>query len=172
MYDAAQFRDTLIIPMLEKMEAWGFAGANNPSAVNLLIGTAFHESLGGKYLHQVGGPALGMFQIEPDTHDDIWRNYLKYNEKRSAHILDMLAPMNRPDTTSWLGNVDWHRQLITNLDYSVVMARLVYYRQNFEWPAPDDVRALGNLWKVIYNTSHGAGSVEQFIDHFPAEILD
>jgi hypothetical protein len=43
-------------------------------AVELLMMIAAHESRLGTYLRQVGGPALGIFQMEPATHDDVWEN--------------------------------------------------------------------------------------------------
>jgi hypothetical protein len=43
-------------------------------AVELLMMIAAHESRLGTYLRQVGGPALGVFQMEPATHDDVWEN--------------------------------------------------------------------------------------------------
>jgi hypothetical protein len=43
-------------------------------AVELLMMIAAHESKLGTYLRQVSGPALGIFQIEPATHDDAWLN--------------------------------------------------------------------------------------------------
>ena len=45
-------------------------------AVDLLMMTAAAESNLGEYLRQINGPALGAFQMEPGTHDDIWKNYL------------------------------------------------------------------------------------------------
>ena len=46
-------------------------------AENLLMGTAAQESALGEYIRQLGnGPALGIFQMEPETFDDIVRNYL------------------------------------------------------------------------------------------------
>ncbi len=50
-------------------------GMHSDNAVELLAMICAHESLGGKYRHQVGGgPALGIYQMEPATHDSIWDN--------------------------------------------------------------------------------------------------
>ena len=43
-------------------------------AVTLLTGTAAKESIVGKYVKQINGPALGIYQIEPNTHQDLWHN--------------------------------------------------------------------------------------------------
>ena len=68
--DARQVRDTLIIPVCAAL------GLNSPSAVQLLLGTAAQESHMGHYLVQVRGPAIGMYQMEPNTYLDIWRRYI------------------------------------------------------------------------------------------------
>lgn len=50
-------------------------GMHSDNCVELLAMIAAHESIGGKYRRQVGGgPALGIFQIEPVTHNSIWDN--------------------------------------------------------------------------------------------------
>ena len=48
---------------------------HSDNAVNLLMGTAAQESHLGKYRKQIGGgPALGIFQMEPATFNDIVNN--------------------------------------------------------------------------------------------------
>ena len=50
-------------------------GLHSDHCVELLAMIAAHESLGGKHRRQIGGgPALGIFQIEPVTHNSIWDN--------------------------------------------------------------------------------------------------
>jgi len=49
-------------------------GLHSDHCVELLAMIAAHESLGGKYRKQIGGPALGLFQIEPVTHNSVWDN--------------------------------------------------------------------------------------------------
>lgn len=62
-----QLRLYVIRPTLEKIELWSEA------AENLLLGTTAQESHMGTYIKQVGkGPALGIYQMEPATHKDIW----------------------------------------------------------------------------------------------------
>ena len=66
---------------------------HSDNAVNLLMGTAAQESHLGKYRKQLGGgPALGIFQMEPATFNDIVNNYLRYKPslvvkiERVAHV--------------------------------------------------------------------------------------
>lgn len=50
-------------------------GLHSDHCVELLAMIVAHESLGGKYRRQVGGgPALGVYQMEPATHDSIWNH--------------------------------------------------------------------------------------------------
>ena len=150
MFDPQQFKHLVVEPSLIHL-AVVLPGADNSSAVNLLMGTCWHESLGGTYLAQVGGgPALGVYQMEPATHDDLWENYID----------------GRPALASLIGLADTWR-LISDLQYATMMARLVYYRQSFDWPDPADIYGLGKLWKTHYNTIHGAGTVDQFVRHYP-----
>jgi hypothetical protein len=68
MINPSQLRD-LITRVLKEIPS----GYSN-DAVELLMMIAAHESKLGTYLKQVDGPALGVFQIEPATHDDTWMN--------------------------------------------------------------------------------------------------
>jgi hypothetical protein len=49
-------------------------GSHSDHCVELLAMICAHESLGGKYRKQIGGIALGIFQIEPVTHNSVWDN--------------------------------------------------------------------------------------------------
>ena len=153
MINADQLRNLIILPVLERLEP-AFPGAKNPAAVNLLLGTAFHESLGGTYIKQIQGPALGIYQMEPATHDSLWDNYINYGEHRVSAIHGFTRHGN-------------HGQLIYDLNYATAMARIAYYSESFPWCAPDDVMGLGEIWKEYYNTPLGAGTIEQFMEHYP-----
>ena len=79
----------VINPVLRSMDAWSIA------AENLILGTAVQESECGYYLHQLGdGPALGIYQMEPATHDDCWNNFLKYRH-------DLSDPIKRWTRAGW-----------------------------------------------------------------------
>lgn len=54
--------------------------------VELLLLTCAAESAMGKYIMQVGGPARGIFQMEPNTEKDIWENWLKYKPQKEAAV--------------------------------------------------------------------------------------
>ena len=74
-----QFEDLIIQPTLEEL---GYA---TPNAIQLVTATALAESRL-FYIHQLGRPALGVFQMEPATHDDVWNNYLRYRPEIADKI--------------------------------------------------------------------------------------
>ncbi|KAF0118141.1 MAG: hypothetical protein FD149_866 [Rhodospirillaceae bacterium] len=79
MCDSAHFVTTVIRPTLLHL------GLHSPAAEALLLGTAIQESRLGTYLRQTGGgPALGVYQMEPATHEDIWTNFLAYRPDLAA----------------------------------------------------------------------------------------
>lgn len=135
----------------------GFAG---DAAAELLLGTAAHESGGFAFIDQRTGPgdlrlgpAVGLFQIEPATHDDIRENFLRSRPGIEKRVKDLLAPWPAPDV-----------QLATNLAYAVAIARLIYWRAPAPLAMPGDIPGHAALWKRIYNTAAGKGREAQFID--------
>jgi len=143
--DTDDFRRLALRPALVHLGLWSRA------AEDLLLGTALAESGGLRWLAQRGGgPALGFFQIEPATHDDVWRNYLAYRSELAAKTAALAAPS--PDRTV---------QLATNLRYAAAIARLIYRR--VAAPLPITLAARAGYWKAHYNTAAGAGATEHFI---------
>lgn len=129
----------------------------SPAALELLVMTAAQESHGGEYLKQLGsGPALGIFQMEPNSHNDIWVNYLGYRENVGELILDVAGMGHGPDV----------KALEYNLAYATLMARMQYRRQREPLPASTDIPGLAEYWKRHYNTYLGAGTVEEAIHNY------
>lgn len=131
------------------------AGMHSEAAEALLMGTAAQESHLGQYLRQVGGgPALGIFQMEPATAKDIWINYMAH--KRA--VWDTVLELSGVVAPSEL-------HLEANLVYQILLARVHYMRVTA--PLPDvEPAALGAYWKRHWNTPKGAGTVEQFIENW------
>jgi len=130
------------------MELWSTA------AEQLLLGTALVES---DLLHRRqhrGGPARGLFQMEPATHDDIWENFLKYRLPLAESIRSL---MTFPD-------VDQYQELEQNDRYSCAMARIHFFRAPAALPRAGDVEEMARYWKQYYNTPLGAGRVSKFIE--------
>ena len=65
-------------------------GLYSPEAAELLLGTCAQESAYGKYRKQLGGgPALGIFQCEPATFNDIVDNFLNYKKELLVKVIEV-----------------------------------------------------------------------------------
>lgn len=130
-------------------------GLFSPAAADLLMGTAAQESRLGSYWFQMGGgPALGIFQMEPATHADLWENYLKYHQPLAVQIKGL--------TTGRENEFD----LRYNLAYQIAMCRVHYRRFPEPLPKAGDVAALAKYWKKRYNTVAGKGTEAEFIVNY------
>ena len=152
--------ELVIRPTLESMERL-WPGASREAAVNLMAGTMGVESTikGVTHLKQVGGVALGIYQIEPDTHADIWATYLSSREEKAKFIRGLASQHPHQGLET---------ELVANLPYSTAIARIKYYRRRFTWPEdPNNVEALARIWKDHYNTNRGKGTVVAFVEKYP-----
>jgi len=148
--DPLQFRVEVVRPVLVHL------GLHSAAAENLLVGTALHESGGLRWLRQLGGgPAFGVYQIEPSTHDDIWRNYLRFRPRLNDRVARLAA--NQPTRPE---------QLITNLAYATAIARVHYLACAGAVPDAGDLGGLARYWKRYFNTPKGAGTAAGFIESY------
>lgn len=166
-----QIIEYIVDPVLE---ALGLKGRN------LMLGTAAQESLMGTYIHQIGGPARGLWQPEDETHDWIWEYLLREDDPNNTRE-------KRDKWAKWLANVDnyalitdtnrkawieakhyqiFHDRLIYDLRYCCAIARLKYYTIPVPLPAEDDIKGMARYWKRYYNSSAGKGTEEQFIKNY------
>jgi len=129
---------------------------DSPVAEELLIATAAHESLGGTYLKEDHGPALGLYQMEPVTHDDIWSKFMP-NHSEVTHRLMTTCQMSTKPLSS---------MLVFNLFYSTAMARIFYLRATAGLPATSDIDALWEYYKKFWNTEKGRAVKEDFIRNY------
>lgn len=160
MIDHRQLRRYVIRPVLETL------GVYSQPAEELLVLTAAHESRLGQFLHQVGGgPAIGIFQMEPATHDDIWRNWLHHRPQLAGKVGDFCVPGFEDATAGGEQQPD-SGQMAGNLYYATAMCRCHYLRVPDPLPAADDVEGLADYWKTHYNTALGAGTVAQAVAHY------
>jgi len=150
---AEKLREEIIKPTLIAL------GLYNQAAENLLFGTCAHESHCGKYVRQVGGPALGIYQMEPATYKDLWTNFLKYKLDLASHLLEVCG-YRLQDA------IPPAEDLVTNVKLSTAMCRIHYLRVKAPLPAADDLAGLANYWKKYYNTALGKGTVKQFIQDY------
>ena len=137
-------------------------GLCSEAATQLLLGTAAQESQMGTYLRQLGGgPALGIFQMEPATHDDIWGNYLAYHGELKKKVERYVSWRSIGGSCS-----DCAEELEWNLAYAVAMARVHYQRVPQPLPSPEDLAGLAGYWKSFYNTPAGKGTVGEFLENY------
>lgn len=153
MVKADQFAQYVIRPALKSINLHSLA------AEQLLLGTACAESKLGTYIHQVNGPALGVFQMEPATHFDLWDRYVRYRVELKLQLLHMIPP----DMHGKVGGAPSPDLLITDLRYAAIMARLLYRRSPKPLPEPGDWLGMAMMWKLVYNTPRGKGTVEHFM---------
>lgn len=146
MIDPQEFRREVISPALD------FIGLNSGAAQLLLLGTAIQESRL-KYLKQINGPACSFYQLEPATVRDIHENFLSYRPKLRVRIEEIL----------W--GIDLETELVNNLFYATIMARMVYYRTPDSLPI-NDIPGMARMWKEYYNTRLGKGTEEEFIHNY------
>lgn len=155
----------VIRPVLAHLSGADAPGIDTFAAVELLVGTAAQES-NLRALDQITarddktlGPALGLWQIEPATHDDVWENHLSHRPALAARVADLRAAWPSPQI-----------QLATNLAYACAIARLVYYRSPVKLAAPGDIAGHAAAWKRVYNTPRGKGTPEQFVGNWRAIV--
>lgn len=135
----------VVRPALELMGD-KYCGIN---AERLLLGTAITES-GLRHLKQINGPAMGFYQIEPGTANDIWENHILYRDDLADRVRWACGEL--PDRAS---------QLATNLVYATMIARLKYWMA--PEPMPSTLDGFAQYWKRYYNTYDGKGRVEDFV---------
>ena len=153
MIDPRQLLTYVVTPVLGTLSLPSDV-PDNTAAAQLLMGTAMQESEL-TWVHQISGPAIGLWQMEPATHDDMWTNFIP---KPIGQALDYLCP--RADA----------RLMAGNLYYACAMARLFYYRIPEPLPKAGNIEAQAAYWKQYYNTPKGAGTVTQYKQHWDQMI--
>lgn len=151
-----QLHDLIIKPTLEYM------GGNyySKESAFLLLCTAAIESDCGYYIKQINGPALGIWQMEPATHDDIWLN------------CDSLEIDGFADDVNQFGvgfnfAENNHDDLFQSPTYACAMARLKYSMDSNPLPKLTgdnnaDSRAFYDYYKRVYNTGLGASTFDKW----------
>ena len=157
MLDVKQFVEYIIRPTLKEI------GYYSEAAENLLIGTAVQESHL-VYIQQIKGPAVGVYQCEPNTYNDMWENYINYRSPLTQNLRSIAS--KRYSTT----DIDV-KELHGNLNYATAICRVHYMRVSEPLPDANDVQGMAAYWKRYYNTALGAGSIDQFIDNYTNVVM-
>lgn len=154
MLDIQNFKNLILVPTLKAVDLY------SESAVNLLLGTAIQESRLTYLKQKGGGPALGLFQIEPATLDDIYNRYLQREDKK-----ELMGRVQQFTTRQ-----DVREQVIGNIPFAVVIARIRYFMVPEALPAYDDVDGLATYWLGYYNAG-GKGHAHEFVENYNRYVL-
>jgi hypothetical protein len=141
------FANTVIMPVLQQIDLF------SPAAQQLLLGTALQESGLAARRQLGGGPALGLYQMEPATANDIWTNFLNYRPQLAKAVGALLSSPT----------ADRVQDLENNDRYATAMARVKYARAPEPLPPYNDLKAMARYWWQYYNTPRGAGSPAEFV---------
>lgn len=150
MLNINQFRELIVKSSLNDLMMY------SEDAEELMVFTCATESLGGTYLAQVGGPALGIYQMEPLTYNDIWQTYINQDPKLNLKMI-MHFHCNKMPPEEWL---------IYDLRFATAMTRLLYSRIKEPLPSAKDVDAIWAYYKKYYNTFKGSAVKEESIKHY------
>lgn len=125
----------------------------SPEVVELLMGTCAVESEMGLWKRQIGGgPARGVFQIEPKTELSLWNDMLAYRLELKMVIHDICGII-APNLYA----------LENNLTYQILMARFRYLW--VKGAIPRDLDKMAEYWLKGYNAG-GKGTVEKFLKKY------
>lgn len=118
-----------------------------PEAVELLMMTCAHESLLGTHRRQIKGPALGIFQMEPDTFNDILKNFVEYRK-----VLKDIVGHRKAE------------ELVDDDVLAIKMARILYFR------APESIGNTKEEWAALakkrYNTVAGKATEAKYLEDY------
>lgn len=147
--------DQLIVSFLANLIRTTLRGTAFPHverAVSLLLGVSATES-GLRNIQQYGGgPARGIFQIEPVTAEDMHRCVV--SDPTLSPILTERCQVETYSLTA----------LEQNMVYQLVLARVLFYvRDPQPLPKVLDVEEAASRYKTYYNTAAGSGSVEKYL---------
>lgn len=150
MFDVSQLRDLIINPAIYDLQMYSL------NASELLIFTCAVESEGGTYLHQIKGPALGIYQMEPGTYNDLWANYILLKSELSTMLFHNFD----------VGRMPSEDRLMYDLRYATAMARLFYRRIPEALPHAEDIDAIWNYYKKHWNTHAGKAEYHTSINAY------
>ena len=150
MINREQLRAYIIRPALQAINSY------SENAEELLMFTCATESLGGFLLRQIKGPALGIFQMEPATYHDIWRNFINLKPALATMMAKNLNITSIPN----------EERLVYDLKYSATIARIHYLRVSQPLPNKNDVDAMWDYYKKYYNTPLGKATKQKAIQDY------
>ena len=100
-----------------------------------------------------GNPAIGFWQIEPATLNDMITNYIHYRSHYKKNLISLGMNFEKDTIMS----------VMSNMAVQAALCRLHYRRDKHPIPSWDDLEGQASYWKRVYNTVEGRGTVEHFI---------
>jgi hypothetical protein len=146
VFNNEQFRTVIVKPVLQALQLL------TPVAEELLVATMAHESKGGTFLVEEKGAALGIYQMLPKEHDDLWLKFMP-NQSETTHRLMQVCKMSTKPTSD---------MMVFNLLYATAMARIFYLDCKAALPASADIDSLWPYYKKWWNTEAGKATEEEF----------
>ncbi len=118
---------------------------NGVAAEQLLMGTAAVESGLFKLRQFSGGPAVGLWQMEPFTFHDILRRLgiERFEHLHNCVVFQATTQEPDPDEMAW------------NLRFACAMARMKYRDAKPALPEPWDIAGFEDYHKRFYNSALG-----------------
>lgn len=150
-----ELRQLVIRPTLKHLRAWS-AGMEN-----LLLGTAAQESQLGFHLKQGRRHGLGIYQIQPHTHREIWDEYLIDHPTLASKVRGLASQRDFLDHP--------HSELTTNLRYATAIAWLIYRSANVYKVPEADVASMAQLWHQHFH--HGPVASAQDFQYSYAQLV-
>ena len=130
-------------------------------AETLVLATALAESGGTETRQKGGGPARGLWQMEPTTHDDLYKTYL-FPTLFKRHP-ELPRKLRKASLYVYGGSFPPPSDLLFhNPRYACAMARIKYWR--VPTALPDTLEGMAAYWKEHYNTRCGKGTVKHFLE--------
>tara|TARA_R110000787_G_C13359482_1_gene439933 strand:- start:59 stop:493 length:435 start_codon:yes stop_codon:yes gene_type:complete len=136
-----QLTELVIIPTLRKIP-----NGYSKEAVKAIQMIIAHESVGGEYIAQTKGPALGVIQMEPFTHNEVW----KWGDSIAKNAIA-------------LGIVQDESRLVYDLRYNVFMARQKLFMASGALPSNEFEMA--EYLKLNWN-GDGKATAQKYYDDF------
>lgn len=138
-------RDLIVRPVLQHL------GMHSEAAARLVWITGIAESRF-QHIKQIGaGPALSWWQIEPETADWLWFDYLQRRQDIRDRVEDLSA-----SAFPIVNQLPWNQGL------ACALCRVRYWTVPERLPKADDADGMGAYWKDHYNTAGGAGDADKF----------
>lgn len=135
-------------------------GLWTPAVETQLLMIAAHESHMGRWLRQQGGPALGIWQMEPATHDDCM-----------AIVVPRRAEFNRALRVYAHGHGLVAATMVHEHAYACLMARLQVWRVREVLPNEFDVEGHARYAKNHWNTHLGKATVKDYADAYRTMVM-